>query len=896
MSNQQEITEPRSRQRVVSQDEITPRRLAWRRRQAMLVLWLERLAQSFWSAFGFLALGMALIRWSGAFTISSRILTAVLVILGIFMLIAIWRGVRNFQLPHANDAIARLDVGVSGRPFGTLHAKQCLGQHDEQSRSLWAIHLTDMSKRAQSAPPPSPKVRLSSIDPFAFRLIALLALFSAFAFAPTKPLKVLFGNGVPEQGALAALGPSFEGWAEPPLYTRKPSFYLEESGGSENLKLPQNTIVTLRLYGEQSGFKLSETVSTHGDAVVADVVDPVGQVDFQVNRSGLIELETPNGEVRVWAIEVIPDTAPTIELTAPISRTLRGSMTVPFRATDDYGVSSGNLTIALRLEDVDRRYGLALPPEPQDEVLLDLPMPFNGRTADFEETVLEELAEHPWAGLPVIIDIWVLDDAGNQGAIEPELVAMPGKRFFDDLAGAIAELRRDLLWNRENAPRIAKVLRAVTHRPEDSFQSNKAYLIVRSAIRRIEYNADPVMKDALRDEVADMLWQAALLIEDGDLNDAEERLKRAQERLSEAMENGATNEEIAELMDDLRRATDDYIKKLAENAEKNPDRQQAQSGETQELSQDLLQQMMDEIQSLMEQGRMAEAQELLGRLREMMENMQVTEGGQGRQGDQKDGQTGEELADTLREQQDLSDDTFQELQRQFNENRQRQQAENGQGEPSDDAGDQIEQSELDPNGQEGSPQSEPNAEGQGQSDQSEQGEGQSGQEQQMADLAGRQQALRDMLDRQQRALGNDNSAEGQVGRDALDRAQEGMSQAQESLEEGDISGALDKQADAMEALREGIQNLDQGNQQANGQAGPEGQELQGEGTQNALGSDPLGRPTGQEGSNRSDAITGLPEDDLRKSREVLDEIRRRSGEQTRPKIELDYLKRLLERF
>ena len=34
----------------------------------------------------------------------------------------------------------------------------------------------------------------------------------------------------------------------------------------------------------------------------------------------------------------------------------------------------------------------------------------------------------------------------------------------------------------------------------------------------------------------------------------------------------------------------------------------------------------------------------------------------------------------------------------------------------------------------------------------------------------------------------------------------------------------------------------------------------------------------------------------RRARELLDEIRRRSGEQQRPTEELDYLRRLLERF
>ena len=35
---------------------------------------------------------------------------------------------------------------------------------------------------------------------------------------------------------------------------------------------------------------------------------------------------------------------------------------------------------------------------------------------------------------------------------EPYLTELPARRFFDPLAAAVIEQRRDLLWSRENAP------------------------------------------------------------------------------------------------------------------------------------------------------------------------------------------------------------------------------------------------------------------------------------------------------------------------------------------------------------------------------------------------------------------------------------------------------------
>ena len=43
--------------------------------------------------------------------------------------------------------------------------------------------------------------------------------------------------------------------------------------------------------------------------------------------------------------------------------------------------------------------------------------------------------------------------------------SLPGRRFFDPMAAAVIELRRDLLWSRENAARSLQLMRAISHRP-----------------------------------------------------------------------------------------------------------------------------------------------------------------------------------------------------------------------------------------------------------------------------------------------------------------------------------------------------------------------------------------------------------------------------------------------
>ena len=465
-----------------------------------------------------------------------------------------------------------------------------------------------------------------------------------------------------------------------------------------------------------------------------------------------------------------------------------------------------------------------------------------------------------------------MDAAGHEGLSAPQFATLPGRRFFDPLAKAIIEQRRDLLWNRSNGAQVAQVLRAVSHEPADVFRSEVAFMKLRFAVRRLEtrISIDRLDDDAL-EELTEALWNLAIEIEEGDLSDALERLRRAQDRLAEAIENGASDDEIAELMQELREAMQDYMRQLAEQQGDQQNQEMAQ-GEMQEMSQQDLQDMLDRLQELMEQGRMAEAQELLDQLRQMMENMQVT---QGQPGQQSPGQQAMEgLAETLRNQQGLSDEAFRDLQEQFGDGQAGQSQQNEGLEGGEGRGQRHGQGGQQP--------------GQG----GEQGQNQQGGE---GSLADRQQALRNELNRQMQNLPGAGTPEGDAARDSLGRAGDAMDRAEEDLRNEDFAGALDDQADAIEALREGMRELaEQMAEQQQNQSGQQGDAI---GQNDPNGSrDPLGRDTGENGRIGTDENLLQGDDVYRRARELLDEIRRRSGEQQRPTEELDYLKRLLERF
>ena len=65
-------------------------------------------------------------------------------------------------------------------------------------------------------------------------------------------------------------------------------------------------------------------------------------------------------------------------------------------------------------------------------------------------------------------------------------VTLPGRRFFDPLAAALIETRRDLLWSTANAARSAQILKAVTHLPEGFIRNEIGLPIVERPIDRTE--------------------------------------------------------------------------------------------------------------------------------------------------------------------------------------------------------------------------------------------------------------------------------------------------------------------------------------------------------------------------------------------------------------------------
>ncbi|WGW04702.1 TIGR02302 family protein [Tropicibacter oceani] len=839
----------------------------------------ERLVRAFWPLWSILIVGLALLMLGVQDTVAVEWVWGIGAVLGLGALWALVRGARQFRWPTRDGALLRLDGTLRGNPIQATMDRQAIGAGDAASLAVWKAHQERMRARLREARAVEPDLRVSRADPFALRYAALLMLSVAILFGSLMRVQSVTGMGA--GGPDLTQGPSWEGWMAPPGYTRMPSIYLNDIiAGS--LEVPEGAQITLRMYGEVGALVVDETVS--GRPLPEEAAQATAQ-DFEVVRSGQLAIDGPGG--RVWDIAMIPDIAPTVVREGEIEVSYEGEAQIPFAASDDHGIEAGTAVFTLSLEDVDRRYGRRMAPEARPALEVPLPMPISGSRAEFTQSLVENFSLHPWANLPVRLELSVSDARGQKGLSEPQVLTLPGRRFFDPVAAALIEQRQALLWNRDNARDISMILRAVSNKPGSLFRKEVLYLRLRTLLQRIEVSARYGLSDEAQAEIAQAMWDLALELEEGDLDDARERLKRAQERLAEAMKNGASDQEIAELMQELREATQDYMRQLAQEqrrqAEQNPDMAQQDPQNMIEMSQDDIQRMMDRIQELMEEGRMDEAMEAMRQLQEMLENMQITEG-QGQGGQSPGEQAMEGLSETLRDQQELSDEAFRDLQEQFNR---------GEGQEGQQQGQQEgQQGQQQPGQQQGEGQGQQQP-GQQQGQGQEQGQGQNGQSLEQS-LADRQRALRDELNRQRRNLPGQGTEGGESAAEALGRAEGAMDGAEEALRDGDLAEAIDQQSEAMEALREGLRNL--GEALAQQQQQNQGQQGFAEGGQPQEQRDPLGRDPGNSGQVGSDEGLLQGEDVYRRAQELLDELRQRSGDAERPRAELDYLERLLDRF
>jgi len=819
-----------------------------------LVLAAEALLPALLPGLGVIGLFLAL-AFAGAFDLLPGALHAMA--LGAFGLALIWgwrRVPAALRLPEEALARRRLetDNAVPHRALEALDDRLAAGD-DPLTRALWDAHRRRAAAEAQRLRLHGPRPVMARHDPWALRAVIVLALaVTGIAAGRTVPERI--HNALLPHFGKPAAGPAgdeagYTAWITPPAYTRLPPLYLGEQGQApgQPLRIAAGSTVMVRLHGVRAGALAFGETSIPLDPIEGG--NFAGEVPVQAGPS--LRLLDGASEIAAWPLEVLPDAPPTVAFSAPPSATERQALRLAYLARDDYGVAGVQLHIRLA--------GRGEP----------LVIPLGGATGrpEAKSTTFRDLTAHPWAGLEVTLELSASDALDQVGRSAPVIMSLPERQFRHPVARAIIEQRKRLVAKPRERRQVALALGELAAHLDAYAGRMPVYLGLTLSAITLFRNADKA-KDA---EVVDLLWEIALDLDEGRVPNAQAALRAAQDALEQALESGASDAEVARLMEELRQAMAEYLQALAAEAMRRGfDQTPPPPGGEMMTSRDL-ERMLDEAQRAAEGGSREAARQMLQNLREMLENLQMAQGMMQSGEAQALGQGMEQLNDMLREQGQLRDQSFAEQQR-------RQGRQPGQQVPG-------QQGAQGP-GQQRPGQGQPGQQGQqGQQDQPG-GQGQPGG---LGGQAEAQEGLRQQLGEMLRQLDEN----GLPLPDALTRAERAMDQARSALEGNDPGAAAAAQGEALSALREGMQAL--GEQMAQ-QLGLERGQGRGGSSQPGGERDPLGRPRPGRDYGSGDDVRVPTEAEAKRVREILDELQRRAGDRTRSQDELDYIRRLLERF
>jgi uncharacterized protein (TIGR02302 family) len=701
-------------------------------------------------------------------------------------------GWKRASIPSQGTALRRLeqDSGLLHRPFETLTDRPA-GASDI---GLWQLHQERQRREIGGLRLSMPKSGLAERDPRALRYFVVIALVLGLVIAGPRAGRMLGSALVPRFDRTVTEIP-VEAWIKPPAYTGLAPILLK-NGSATPVDVPVGSILEAHVTG---GSKVPRLLLGELKEDFKHVDGGGFAVTHALSNSGTLSISRGWFALSQWQINIIADQLPMVAFARKPSEMQSAALSIDYHASDDYGVAAIDLHI--------RR----APGEP--EILAD---PISAQLAsgqnakDLRGSSFQDLTAHPWAGMPVLAKLIATDTAG-QASESPEIaVILPERRFINATAQTIIAVRKHVIMN--DAPRMEQVLTLLnlTSNPQAYAEDLSVFLALRSATAELNHSRPD--DQAAVAGIEDLLWNAALKIEDGNRPEAEKALRSAENALEKALKDPNTPaSEIARLTQNLKDAMNRDIQAMAENMRQRQNRGDQPDSATAEsniptIDQKDLNNQIDKMSQMAQNGSRDAAQDMLDYIKSLLENMKT--GDQAGKANEQGKKSLQELKDLAKKQRDM---------------------ENG----------------TDPNSAEN------------------------------------QEQLRQSLGDAARKIGE---SMGDIPQ-SLGGADKAMRNAAKALKRGTQGGAQGDQEEAAGQLDEAAKTLsDQLSQDGPGQT-----ELKGNGKGDR---DPLGRAKFDTGRN-----VKVPTDrEMQRSREILDELRKRAGEHDRPRSELDYLRRLLQQY
>jgi uncharacterized protein (TIGR02302 family) len=466
------------------------------------------------------------------------------------------------------------------------------------------------------------------------------------------------------------------------------------------------------------------------------------------------------------------------------------------------------------------------------DINLSLP-PFSPK--ETTHSSVHDLGGQPWAGMKVQLTLTATDQAGQSATTPPMDITLPERSFTHPVAKEIVRLRKDLMADPDrNAVPARDALSEVMAHPHAFNDDRVVFLALATAKYRLTYESG----DEAMNGVPELLWQTAVRIEDGTMGEVEQHLDAAERALQDAMERNAPPEEVSKLIDELQRSFAEYMRSMLDRA---PDQTLDMSGIDAQgnlVAPEDVAAMMEQLRQLSRMGAQDAARQMLANLQNMLQSMRDVGNGNADNADMKAAQQ------MMQDMHGLTERQSQLLNESF---------------------DHLRQEAL-------------------------QGKQEGGNQKAGGTAAQKQQKLRQDLDT---LMGQMSKMTGDKPGSVND-ATGAMQQAEDALQAGSWRQGAEHQGDALSKMQSAMQEASQQMMQSLAKKGMSGF-VRMPGMPHRL--DALGPRNGLDDGSEVRVPNGPDAEGMaQRVRTILDEIRRRASDRTRPAEEQQYLRRLMKEF
>ncbi|MGH1377687.1 MAG: DUF4175 domain-containing protein [Alphaproteobacteria bacterium] len=588
---------------------------------------------------------------------TAAIITSLIFLFGVIYLIK--EDVITLSFPKRKQIDQSLE-NTSGLPQGHIAILDdtLANPKTHLSRGLWEENQKQILKSLFLIKSPKKRAILSREDPSAIRFIAILVFVSGMMVSgPQWHDKITNGiipitpNHIVSNGNVTNL------WITPPSYTGigKQHIIGANIGNDNALNIPEGSDIRIRLHsvlgkhipphlnnGDDitpmkylgSGLYSIEDKIKNGDNLsvtqgyfprarwsynyIIDTPPEISNDNKQANNPTSIE-DTNNDKNTLNPDSKENDTN---KAELPLYEFIDGNqIRFPTLVKDDYGVKE----IHMRM-DIDK----IVEEKPLGNHVEEYRLIMSQPNTEFKISPIFNMTWHTWSGLPVTFEYTAIDHKGQKTKLDKIHLILPEREFEHPMAKSLISMRKRLAWDyRDSFIDVALNLKSLLNAPE-YFQNNPViYLAIKTSSARLIHvnNKDQETRLEAAQEVIKLLWNAALVVEDGNLSMAVRELREAQSALENALRDpNASDDEISKLMNNLRDKMANYFaekqrdmqKRMAEG-EKFPEISPDQFNSI--ISPDTLSKIVEEIESALRSGDEKKAQELMSKLQRMMEMM-----------------------------------------------------------------------------------------------------------------------------------------------------------------------------------------------------------------------------------------------------------------------------------